>query len=155
MPIRILPNGTIEADSADEFVSAYELWAKVAKPLSAGHLPNRVTTQSYTEAFPAMWELWSDSVKLSLAWMLRSPMNGVTDSELKHHLGYTNEGNYQLAGTLQALGKVAKRFGFSYSDVVTKTNVSRGNKTKISYSLTDQTKQAMTKVKQPDLNKRN
>ncbi len=148
MAIRILPDGTMEADTPAEFKAAANAWHKLTTGVVDTALPTR--RRSFESAFPEMWESWGTNIQLALTWLYHrtSPMS---DSNLKKQLGYSDRSNHQLAGTMQGIGKVTKRLGFDYSDVIEKGSVTRGNGTGITYFLTQRARDAMSKVRRPKL----
>ena len=141
MPIRLLPDGTIETDTISEFGEAIKLRQELERADNSPRTERVGSVDEYKRIFPKMWDRWSKNVRHVLLQLYVSP-NGKKDRALKNLLGYTAPGNYQLAGTLQAIGKVAKRYGAQYQDVIIFSKTAESNSTYL-YELTAQTRAAM------------
>ncbi|MCH8816905.1 MAG: hypothetical protein IIC92_04150 [Chloroflexi bacterium] len=140
-PIRLMPNGTIEADSPSEFAAVYKIAMAVTSNTPQLESKSSLSSvEQFVADFPAMWIRWKSTVHAVIIH-LASKSNHATDQELKAILGYTAPGNFQLAGTLQAIGKVT-----AYSDVLIRTpagSAERKAGAKYRYALTAQAKRAV------------
>lgn len=154
MPIRIKPDGVIEADTVQEFEQALRIADLAHRLKSSGQEErNASNVQEFVEVFPLIWHSLGEKPQQVLTRLFEDS-NGLTDVDLNNLLGYPIEQNYRLAGTMQAIGKVAKRHGYQYVDVISRrpVGVDQGSDSapKYRYELTARARSAVATVLELD-----